>query len=332
MKLGVDIYSLRFNQWNVFQHLDYAQQIGLQVVHFSDMSPFENFSDEYLARVKQYADDRQLQIEAGMGSICPTSNTFKEQLGPASEQLSNMLHIAAKLGSPALRCYLGSSADRHSELPLSAHIEATIATCHEVRSVAVDLNVKIAIENHAGDLQGHELRTLIETAGPDYVGACIDSGNPLWTIEDPLVTLEHLAPYVQMCHVRDTVVAPHPDGATAQWVAMGEGNVGMDHWINLFCRQCPDVPLTLEIITTIPPRILPYLHAEFWKGYPNASALEFARFLRLAAHGKPYTLPAFTIDQRVPSTVMRAALAEEQRSQLEQSVAYIKKSITTTYP
>jgi len=48
----------------------------------------------------------------------------------------------------------------------------------------MDAGIKIAIENHAGDMQGHELKTLIEESGKDFVGACLDSGNPLWTLEE----------------------------------------------------------------------------------------------------------------------------------------------------
>ena len=52
----------------------------------------------------------------------------------------------------------------------------------------MDAGVRMAIENHAGDMQARELEGLIEAAGPEYVGVCLDSGNPVWTIEDPHLT------------------------------------------------------------------------------------------------------------------------------------------------
>ena len=138
---------------------------------------------------------------------------------------------------------MGANADRRTPAPLSTHVDATIATCQSVRDRAMDLGIKIAIENHAGDLQGSELAELIERAGPEFVGACIDSGNPLWVAESPFTTLEHLAPYITMCHVRDTAVWPHPDGAVALWVVMGEGNVGIDDWSRQLRQLRPDMPL-----------------------------------------------------------------------------------------
>ena len=51
------------------------------------------------------------------------------------------------------------------------------------------------------------------------MGACLDTGNPMWVMEDPLLTLEVLGPYTVTTHIRDSVVFEHPRGAAAQWVA-----------------------------------------------------------------------------------------------------------------
>ena len=324
MKLGLDLFSLRRQGWDAFQHLDYAAQIGLDVLHFSDLEPFASLEDDYLRGVKAKADELGILLEVGMGSICPTSTTFKADRGSAVEQLRQMLHIAHLLGSPAVRCFLGSNADRRTELPLAAHIENTIATCRAVRDEAIDLGLKIAIENHAGDLQARELRQLIETAGPEYVGAVIDTGNPVWVAESPFVTLEQLAPYVVMAHIRDSVVSPHPLGAAVQWVAMGEGSIGIDRWAQQFQTLCPGVHFTLEIITSIPPRVLNYLEPEFWEIYPDTPASEFAHFLQLVQNGHPNLASVLTADWADPSPEYQAALVVQQRRQVEKSVRYCR--------
>ena len=325
MKLGVDVFSLRFQDRTVFQHLEYAQQIGLDVVHFSDLAPFERLDADYLQQVKRKADELGISIEVGMGSICPTSTMFDGQNGTAVEQLSQMLRIAHTLGSPAVRCYLGSNADRRTELPFAAHMEAAIATCHAVRSLAKDLNVKVAIENHAGDMQARELKTLIEGAGPDFVGACIDSGNPLWVGESPFVTLEHLAPYVIMSHIRDSAVWAHPDGAAVQWVAMGDGTIGIHDWAQRYIESCPATNFTLEIITSIPPRVLNFLDPGYWQVYPDTPAAEFAQFLRLVRDGRPYTQPVLTVGGGNMPPEYRAALAVQQRLLLEKSIRFCRE-------
>jgi len=322
MKLGVDNFSLRFNDWDAMQLLDYSRNIGLEVLHFSDLGPFKSLDSAYLDEVKQHADQLHMGIEVGMGSICPTSSTFSNVRGSATEQLTEMLLIAERFASSAVRCYLGANADRRTSL--SSHIDATIATCKSVRPLAMELGIKVAIENHAGDLQARELKELIERAGPEFVGACIDSGNPLWVGESPFTTLEHLAPYVAMSHVRDTAVWSYPSGAAAQWVPMGEGTVHIDQWSKQYVDQCPGTNFTLEVIATLAPRILNYLEADYWDVYPATPAHEFARFLQHVSEGHSYTKPVLTADWGNLTPEIRVALGIEQQRQLEQSVRYCR--------
>jgi len=326
MKLGVDIYTIRSQGWDAFHILEYCAGIGLDLVHFSDLNSFASTEDGYLREVKAHADGLGLALEVGMLSICPTATIFNPAEGTAVEQATRMLHVASALGSAVLRCVLGSGADRHTATPLETHIQGTIATCRAVRGMAMDLGIHLAVENHGGDLQGWELKRLIEEAGPEYVGACIDSGNPVWVGEDPMVTLEHLAPYVVTSHVRDSAVWPHPRGAAVQWVAMGDGNVGIDAWVERFQALCPGAPLSLEIITGGPPRVLNYLEDAYWADYPQARAAEFARFERLVRRGQPFMGTMVTVargDDLPPE--YQAAQVAQQRYDLERSVRYCRE-------
>ena len=188
-----------------------------------------------------------------------------------------------------MRAFLGTSADRTGSTPMEAHIENTVKVLRAVRSQVVDAGIKIAVENHSGDMQAWELKNLIEEAGKDFVGACLDTGNPIWAVEDPMVTLDVLAPYTLTTHVRDAVVYEHPRGAAAQWVALGDGSIDFHAFFKRFAQLCPGAPVQFEIITGRPPRVLPYLEPDFWNVYPKAKASEFARFVALAKNGHPFT-------------------------------------------
>ena len=48
------------------------------------------------------------------------------------------------------------------------------------KTYCVDHGVKIAMENHAGDMHSTELVTLIEEAGSDFVGANMELSDMLW--------------------------------------------------------------------------------------------------------------------------------------------------------
>jgi sugar phosphate isomerase/epimerase len=306
VRLGLDLFSVRSQGWNAFQFLDYAAKLGVEVVHFSEVRFLGGVDDEHLRKVKAYAGERRLSIEAGMTSICPTSKRFNPADGTAEEQLTRMFRVARALGSPIVRCYLGSSADR----PIEPHIAATVKVLRAVKNRCQDAGLKIAIENHAGDMQARELKSLIEEAGRDFVGACMDSGNPVWAIEDPHLTLETLAPYVLTTHIRDSAVWEDPKGIAVQWTALGQGTVGIDRWVKRFTELCAGKPLSLEIIVTKQPRIHNYLDPGFWDAFPHTPAWEFARFVKLAREGSP----------RYPTDA-----EADEKAAVERSLAYCKE-------
>ena len=145
-------------------------------------------------------------------------------------------------------------------------------------------------------------------------------------VEAPAVTLKHLAPYVVTSHIRDSVVWSHPKGAAFQWVAMGDGNIGIKDWAEDYKMQCPNAPFTLEIITGSPPRVLNYLEEDFWSAFPNAKASEFACFERLVRNGLPFMGAMVMVGgaQDIPREY-RAAQTAQQRFDLERSVKYCRE-------
>jgi hypothetical protein len=207
---------------------------------------------------------------------------FRVEDGPAPEQLTRMLQVAATLRSPFVRCYLGSAADRATSL--ATHIENTIATCRAVEATATDLGVRIAIENHAGDLQSGQLRDLIERAGPHFVGALFDAGNASWTLEEPLEALETIAPHVLTSGIRDSKVWETPDGAAVEWVAMGEGDAQLHRMAERYAELCPGRAFCLEVIP-YPPRLFPYRRTGFWETYRDIPAWVFASFQEWVRRG-----------------------------------------------
>jgi sugar phosphate isomerase/epimerase len=162
-------------------------------------------------------------------------------------------------------------------------------------------------------MQARELKMLIEEAGKDFVGACLDSGNPLWTIEDPHLTLETLAPYVLTSHIRDTAVWRVPEGAAVAWVRMGEGNIGIDAYVRKYTELCAGRALSLEVIVVGQPRIFAYRDPKFWDAYRQTPAWEFTRFLDLVENGKPHPNPA---------PVAKDQVAARERADFEASMRY----------
>jgi len=312
-KLGIDLFSLRTQKWTPIQYLDYCAERHVRVVHFSEIRFIGSLEPENLRNVREHAEKLGIEVEIGMRSICPTSTMFDKSRGTAEQQLTRMIEAATIVGSPIVRAVLGSAEDR-KQGAIEAHIEDTVRVLKSVRSLATDKNIKIAIENHAGDMQAHELKSLIEGAGRDFVGVCLDSGNPLWTIEDPHLTLEVLHPYVLTSHVRDSAVWNVSQGTAVTWVQMGRGNVDIASYVKKYAELCPGKAISLESIL-LGPRIFPYREASFWDAYRKTPAWEFTRYLEIAERGKPYqSEPWETEDQ-----------AQREREALDESLAYTKK-------
>ena len=312
VKLGVDLFSLRTQGWTPFQQLDYCAKWKAKVVHFSEIRFMGSLEPDHLKKVRAHAENLGVEIEIGMRSICPTSKMFDASQGTAEQQLGRMVDSAVVVGAKLVRAVLGSSADRTGPIPIEGHIENTAKVLGALRSKVLDNNLKVAIENHSGDMQARELKMLIEAAGQDFVGACIDSGNPVWAIEDPHLTLETLHTCVLTSHVRDSYLWPVPEGAAVRWVRMGEGNVDIDGWVRRFAELCPGRALSLEVIVT-PPRIFPYRKPEFWDAYRRTPAWEFMRFQKLVEAGKP---------QPPEPPVPRDQAVQREREDLEASLRH----------
>lgn len=317
IRLGIDLFSVRSQGWTAFEHLDYASRLGAKVVHFSEIRFLGSLEDEHVQKVAAHAKRLGIELEIGMRSICPTSTLFDPKQGTAEEQLRRVIRAAKLCDSRLVRCFLGSSLDRASAVPLSAHIENTAKTLRAVKSFAVDQNIKVAVENHSGDMQARELKSLIELAGKDFVGAVIDSGNPVWALEDPHLTLETLAPHILTSHVRDSYLWKTPLGVAVQWTPMGRGNVDIAGWVNRYRQLCPGKTLSMEIIVT-GARKFQVFETKFWDAYRDTPAWEFSRFLALAEKGTEQPDP--------PKLDKEAALLKE-RQDLESSMEFTRKLI-----
>ncbi|MCF7669985.1 MAG: sugar phosphate isomerase/epimerase [Verrucomicrobia bacterium] len=320
-RLGFDDFSVRSFSWNADELIDYANKLDVDVLMISNLDAFENHSAGYLKDVRKHAEDSGIELHVGTWSICPTSRAFNDKYGTANEHLALAIRIASTVGSPVVRCVLGTGGDRYTDGGIRARIADTVKVCKNARTRALDAGIKIAIENHAGDMQARELADLIEEAGTDFVGATIDPGNAPWTIEAPMYNLEVLGPYVATSGIRDTTAWEADDGATARWRAIGEGSVNWKDYLALYKKLCPKAPFILEIISQYS-KHMAYLKEDFWDVFPETKAFEFARFIEFAKRGEP--VPSFSIPN---GRDRRAFEREYQKSELERSIKFCKENL-----
>jgi len=320
-KLGIDNFAVRDMKWKAPELLKYAASLKTDSILISDMDAFETLEDKYLQAIRQQGADLGVQIHLGTWSICPTSKAFRNKWGTAEEHLGTAIRAAKALGSPVIRVVLGNNEDRKSAGGIEARIADTVKVCRALRTKAVDAGVKIAVENHAGDMQAMELASLVEQAGRDYVGVNLDSGNAAWTMEDPLESLEVLGRYALTTSLRDSAIWESANGATVQWTAMGDGDLDLKKYFKRFAELCPGVPVHIETISGFN-REIPYLKEDFWAIYPKMTAASFARFLALAKRGKPREP-----HRNPPGKDAALANQEYQKAEIERSIRYCKSEL-----
>ena len=319
--LGFDNFSIRALEWKAPRLIEYASKHKVDALLFSDLDVYESYDHGYLREIGQEVKKQKIILHAGTGGICPTSQSFKDKHGTAEEHLKLLVKVAKGVGTSVARCYLGSSKDRKTEGGIRRHMDVTIQTLKKVRSQALDAGVRIAVENHAGDMHSRELVELIEKTGPEFVGATIDTGNSTWTLEDPVETFRNLAPYAVCSGIRDSMVWQSHKGAKVQWTAMGDGCVDMKTLFQEWSKSCPETPVQIETISGFA-REFPYLEKDFWPPYSTIRADDYSRFLALSRKGKvlsPFSAPE--------GADRKKAQQDYQLAELEKSLAYCRKSL-----
>ena len=283
VELGSIDGSVGGNQFTPVQFLDYLSSIKLTWAMIS--LPAATLADEAAIKaIRAHADGLGIRLQLAFGSVCPSARGFNAQLGTLDAQVARALRASQIFGATCMRCVLGGDAERPQ---IEMHIDNMVKAVRAIRSRIADSGVKLAVENHGGDLQAREMKMMVEAVGTDVMGVCLDSGNPVWMLEDPHMTLETLIPYAETSHVRDSAVWKVPEGIAVRWVNMGDGNVDIDGWIQKFIKARPGLPIIFENLVSANPRIHRIYDPKFWDNWRGMPAWELSRFLAVAEKGMP---------------------------------------------
>jgi sugar phosphate isomerase/epimerase len=320
--LGLNTYSIRALRWNDLPLLEYAASLKLDAVFLQDSIDPGTKDPAHWKQVKEAAARLGLHLETGGGGVLPqTPAAFNASV----QLLRDGIRRAAGMGSPLVRTLLAADREHLPPGPPAQHIETMIRLLRTVRTEAMDAGIKFALENHK-ELLCWETRQVIDGAGKEFVGSYLDTGNPVFVMEDPLQAVETLGPVAVMLHLRDSVVYESRNGIAVQWVPLGEGVVDFKRIIAKAREICPPLHVYIKPITGRPPAILPCFDPEFMQKYPDLRAADFARFLALAKSGHPYE--SHMVIEDVPGKTpepIAAALQYQQKEHMERGIEYGKK-------
>lgn len=166
--------------------------------------------------------------------------------------------------------------------------------------------MQLALENHK-DWTLEELEPMLKSYSSEYLGVCLDFGNNIALLDDPVEFAERLAPYAVSTHVKDMAVQPYADGFLLSEVRLGEGILDLPRILALVRKARPKTNFLLEMITRDPLKV-PCLTDAYWAPFPDRNGRHLARTMRMVMQ-RAGRAPLPTVNQ----------LSPEARQELEES-------------
>ncbi len=105
IRLGFDTYSIRALGWKDIQLIDYAAKLKLDTLQLSSLDNYTSLDPEHLKQVRAHAESLGMQLDTGIGCVCPVSKSWSARNGSAEEYVVKGLTVAKTLGAHSMRCF-----------------------------------------------------------------------------------------------------------------------------------------------------------------------------------------------------------------------------------
>lgn len=288
--------------------LAFAQQRGANAVQL----PIGIRSTEDCHTLRRWTEQQGLALE---GILTPPKtpadlDRIAAELRTARECGVNVLRIVM-LGGRRYEVF-----QRPEDYP--AFAKKAVEALGQIEKLAAQHRVHLAVENHK-DYRTEELLELLQRISSPWVGVCLDTGNSISLLEDPLATISALAPHTRTVHLKDIAFEESPEGFRMVEVPLGQGVLDLPTIVQLIRKARPQARFQLEMITRDPLDI-PCLKEVYWATLDRVSGRELARTLALVRrHAKPQNpLP------RISKLPQEEQLAIEDRN-VRQSFEYVQQ-------
>ncbi|MBV8113829.1 MAG: sugar phosphate isomerase/epimerase, partial [Silvibacterium sp.] len=208
-------------------------------------------------------------IQASINGDIPKVHARAEQLGMYIEAMVPMpkgsdtaafeqsLKDAQAVGAVALRsACLGTR--RYETFTSLEAWQQHVAESHQSIEAALPLlekyKIPLGLENHK-DWTADEFVTLLRRYSNEYLGVCLDFGNNISLLDNPLDVIEKLTPYTVSTHLKNVAVTPYPDGFLLSEVLLGDGYLDLPAIVARIRQARPNTRFTLEMITRDPLKV-----------------------------------------------------------------------------
>jgi len=147
----------------------------------------------------------------------------------------------------------------------------------------------LAIENHK-DQRNEERVRFLRRIDSEFVGACVDTGNSIALLEDPIETVKAFTPWAKTVHLKDQAVQRTTDGFLLGDITLGAGCLDLRAMVKALQAAKPGIRFSLELITR-DPLLVPCLTRKYMSSFDQLPAADLARTLRMVEMHSQQNLP-----------------------------------------
>ncbi len=171
--------------------------------------------------------------------------------------------------------------------------ESSLHSLNLAAPIVARHGIQLAVENHK-DWRADELIGILKRVANDHVGVCLDTGNSIALLDDPMDVVESLAPWSFTTHFKDMGLEEFRAGFLLAEVPLGRGILDLPRVVQCLRKYRPGIRFNIEMITRDPLDV-PCLREPYWATFPDLPARHLARTLSLVRDHPPSApLPRIT--------------------------------------
>jgi sugar phosphate isomerase/epimerase len=233
--------------------------------------------DAHAARIRRQAETYGMFVE-GIADLPRTQSDidrFEAELLAAKNSGAKVVRVVLLPSKVSGRRYEEySSADEFYEACKRGRQMLEVA-----EPIAARHHIRLAVENHK-DQRIPEMLQTIRAVSSEYVGVCVDTGNSIALLEDPMEVIESYAAWAYAVHLKDIAVQQYQDGFLLWDVPLGQGFLDLPKAINIIRSHHREVQFSLEMMTRDPLKV-PCLTQKYWAVLADVPGYDLARTLKL---------------------------------------------------
>jgi 3-oxoisoapionate decarboxylase len=317
--MGIVEYSFYRNPHSksTYQFLDFCHSFGAAGVQVG----LDSLDPSYTDKVRRRAEELGMYLEVISEFPKPDgSGNFEPTVVAAKRAGARCLRSACLDGR---RYEVFTSLDQWTRFVTDSH-----ARIRHALPVLERHKLPLGIENHK-DWTADELVALLKHYNSEYLGACIDTGNNVALLDQPMYLVEALAPYAVTTHFKDVAVEEYPEGFKVSEVPLGQGLLDLNAVVRTVRQARPKAHFNLEMITRDPLKI-PCLTDRYWVTFPHRNGRYLADALSLVrAHTRFRNDPLGLFSRPLPvvSALSRDAQLNLEEENVRKCLSYARTQL-----